>query len=484
MRTPLLLALLALPSPSQAGIVAAAEAGEASLVPRIGSMSSPLLSPVSFAPALGANLSHLAAPSIIPLAPTVLPVAAAKALTVSPVHNAGVVRALTPVLPAASVPETSGLAKTALDAAASFDGASFALKDALSFPRSPGADGMISVAYGRPDWMLKVAPFGYESFASAAAEHRAAVRAGSADADGLGLRVTAAYSAVLQNAGVKVLPTHIVGRDGVGSIGILLLPDPRGHRLNRVAARLAAAGVKMIFSPRVTAMNPARFEITNTGASLYLPNLDLGWPGEALRHELRHFGFFKRLLLGQISLLHAYFTPKPGRMTADDARIYGEYLALEEVATYAHQVRGMLRIVAENPAPEAIEELKAQLAGLREVARIARGLIAEARAETEAGTAVLTSSPIGERSAFLNVELSRGRLAFGVSPHEVAGEYSSRLALKRRLDAWDVLLDGVEPLAAAIKAELDGAPAPDRKALKFRGDFLSAAITKGDGAWR
>lgn len=482
MRTPLLLALLALASPSRAGIVAAAEAGEASLVPRIGPGFTPSLSPASFVPGLNANLSPLlAAPSIVPLAPTILPVsaisaiapvkaaAAAKAPTVSPVHNA-------------SVPETSGLTKSALDAAASFDGTSLNLQDALSFPRTPGADGMISVAYGRPDWLLKVSPAVYESFSHLAASHRAAVKAGSADADGLGLQMTAAYSAALLDAGVKTLPTHFVGRDGVGAIGTLVLPDAKGHRLNRVAARLAPWGVKMIFSSRVSAQNPARFEITNAGATLFLPNLDLGFPGEALRHEMRHFGFFKGLLMGRLSLLHAYFTPKPGRMTADDARAYGEYLALEEVTTYAHQVRGMLRIVSENPTPAAIQELTEQLAVLREVTRIARGLINEANAESAAGTAVLSSSPIGDRSSFLNVELSRGRLAFGVAPHEVAGEYSTRLALKRRLDAWDALLDGVEPLAASIETELTGAP--DWKALKLRADFFSAAIAKGEGAWR
>ncbi len=489
----LLAAFTALASPARAGTVAAAEAGEASLVPSLGPFSSPLTAG-AFTPASTPGLvpmlaaANFTAPNLVPVPAALTPSAL---VAVKPAPTAGAQATAVPVIPAALTPALSAASEskpdqenTRHDGAAMFDGAMMPakLKDSLSFIREPGPDGMISVPYGRQDWVLKASPFAYESFASAAAEHRAAVRTASPDADPAGLKVSASYSAILQTAGVKVLPTQYAGRDGITAIGILIVPDARGHRLNRVAARLAAAGVKMIFSPRVAASNPARFELTNTEVFLFMPNLDLGFPGEALRHELRHFGFFKGLLRGRVSLLHAYFTPKPGRLTADDARAYGEYLALEEVATYSHQVRAMLRIVAANPTPDGLKELREQLAVLREVARIARGLIAEAKAESEAGTAVLSSSPIGDATSFLNVELARGRLALGVKPHEVAGEYSTALALKRRLAAWEVLLDALEPAASALGAALEGSP--DWKSLRTRGDALTAAITRGEAAWR
>lgn len=353
----------------------------------------------------------------------------------------------------------------------------------LSLARETGPDGLVSVPYGRQDWVLKVAPEAYAEFTAAVKAHRAAVRASSPDAETLAWPVAAAYSKALAAAGVKVLPVPLAHQDGVSSPSILILPDAKGHRLNRLAARLATGGTKLAFSPRVTAsMAAAQFGLQPEGPVLFLPNLDLDWPGETLRHEVRHYGFFKNLFFGRISLLHGYFKTAEGRKTVDDARIYGEGLGFEELATYTHQVRGMIKILESDPSPSALKELGGQLFGLREVARITRSLVAETQAELDAGIARLSVAPLSDFSVFLVADTSRGKLSFGGHRAEGADEAALRDAFTRRLETLRALLDELEPAAAALDAQLDGKP--DAAALKPRANALLAAITAAEASWR
>jgi hypothetical protein len=326
------------------------------------------------------------------------------------------------------------------------------------------------VPYLRSDWKENLDAEQFSIYSKIARRHFEAMQDGSQEESQLQVQAVSLYHSMLAAQGAWVVPTAFKGLDGQPAVGVQILPNPRGHRLNKLAARMPE--VKVVYAPRITAYNAAQFAIIGDQPYLFLPNLDMPFTAESIRHELKHYGFFRKILSGKFTWVQAYFTPKAGMTTAPDAKIYAQYIALEELATYAQQARDMLKAAAKG-APGAENEARTQLNILQEVTRIARHVVTEA--QKQAPAAPMGGSRIGERSAFLEAHLDGGRLAFLGHPDLLSDDGALRRAVISRLGAWERHLDGIEPLVDELKAAADGEN-PDWKALARKGDGLLKAL--------
>lgn len=143
-----------------------------------------------------------------------------------------------------------------------------------------------------------------------------------------------AAEALAASAGIKTERGERTLPDGTVRPVLRIVPQLRGHRLNRLAWDLARGyGAGVEYSPERTRGGTAAFNgLDNV---LFLPDFGSEKAFEAILHESRHAAFAKRLRNGDISVFHGSLLAYAGRDIAPGAESYDKYMSLEELSTHA-----------------------------------------------------------------------------------------------------------------------------------------------------
>lgn len=317
--------------------VGAVEAGSNS-----GSQSASLTSTLIGASAPQLVTLNLAAPSLAAV-PGLLPAALAPAplITAAPYAAAAVAQSPRPApLPASSISPArpvemrparlmsakSLLGDAPVDLEKSSDG------DLIDFTKRLFGESS-KAGYMSADYLRSGAPFQFG--ASEVFRYRTALNARGAKSDPAAIATLVdAAAGLADTAGISYERVAREGLDGAKVPALSIVPDPKGHRLNRLASDL-----KKNFNSAVE-YSPAR---TNGGVAaynsadktLFLPDFGRDDTFEAILHESRHALFTKRLLKGDLSAFHGALLAYKGRAIAPNAMSYDHYMSLEELSTHA-----------------------------------------------------------------------------------------------------------------------------------------------------
>jgi hypothetical protein len=320
--------------------VGAVEAGansgsqSASLTSTLAGAGAPQLVTLSLsAPSLGA------VPGLLPaaLAPTPLIAAApyaAVALAPSPMPAALPASYISPARPVEIKPAPLAGAKSLLgdapaDLAKTSDGELIDYTKRL-FGESSKA-GYLSADYLRPG-----APFQFG--ASEVFRYRTALNAYGAKSDPAAIATLVdAAAGLADTAGIAYERVVREGLDGAKVPALSVLPNPKGHRLNRLAWDLKRSFDSAVeYSPRRTAGGVAAYN--SADKTLFLPDFGRDDAFEAILHESRHAYFAKRLRRGDVSAFHGALLAYSGRSIAPNAMSYDSYMSLEELSTHVKTV--------------------------------------------------------------------------------------------------------------------------------------------------
>lgn len=174
----------------------------------------------------------------------------------------------------------------------------------------------------------------FEFGASEVFRYRTALNAyGAKDGGEATETLLSAAEGLAASAGIKTERGERSLPDGTVRPVLKILPQLKGHRLNKLAWDLGRGfGAGVEYSPERTRGGHAAFNgLDNV---LFLPDFGKDEAFEAVLHESRHAAFAKRLRNGDISAFHGALVAYAGRDIAPGAMSYDKYMSFEELSTH------------------------------------------------------------------------------------------------------------------------------------------------------
>lgn len=157
---------------------------------------------------------------------------------------------------------------------------------------------------------------------------------------------------VARQAGIEV-ERRIFKIAGESYEGLRIVPDNRGHRVNRLAARSQRnLGITLDYVPRYSANATAAFN--DADKRVFLPDFGDRDAYPAVLHEVRHAHYSAALARGVTRLFHlSFFARTPRLGTSPHARYYDRYLSSEELSTYPKTLRHLVLMAKRTKSAEA-----------------------------------------------------------------------------------------------------------------------------------
>ncbi|UPT74883.1 MAG: hypothetical protein M0D55_03995 [Elusimicrobiota bacterium] len=180
----------------------------------------------------------------------------------------------------------------------------------------------------------------------------------------------AAAEGLAASAGIKTERGERSLPDGTIRPVLKIVPQLKGHRLNRLAWDLARGfGAGVEYSPERTRGGTAAFNgLDNV---LFLPDFGNEKAFEAILHESRHAAFAKRLRNGDISAFHGALLAYEGRDIAPGAMSYDSYMSLEELSTHVKTLLHTIIRAQRGGGAEAVAQARTYAYQLIDVLRSA-----------------------------------------------------------------------------------------------------------------